>query len=159
VEFQFTDEKNWGKKAYNGFGTALVAVFFIVFQFYLNGGTLDDLLIFLGFIPVIIGVTRGLYYMTKHEKNYIYLAEDHLAIYHGPILPRTEIYFSNIDYCSVVSNLLVFSLKNNKEKQINTDFLSEDDFALLREELKKRVKADLFRVSPHVHNRVNVKNE
>jgi hypothetical protein len=152
-------EKNWVKKAYGGFGTALTGVFFILFQFYLNDGSMDSMLIFLGFTPVVIGAAQGLYYMTKHEKGYIYLAEDYLTIYNGPILPKTEIAYSNIEYCTVVSNLLIFTLKNNKEKQINTDFLSGDDFAKLREELKKRVKANIFRARHHVHNSFDIKNE
>ncbi|WP_164214680.1 hypothetical protein [Virgibacillus sp. YIM 98842] len=159
MQFNFTDEKNWAKKAYSGFGTALVGLILIVFQFYFQEAPIEGVIVFFSFIPLIIGLVQGVYYMSKHEQEYIYLEEDLLTIYHAPLLPRSTIYYDNIDYCIVVSNLLMFKLNNGREKQINTDYLSEKDFSLLREELKKRVKADLFRTSPHVHNRINVKNE
>jgi uncharacterized membrane protein HdeD (DUF308 family) len=91
VEFKFTEEKNWGKNAYGGFATALIGIFLIVFQFYLNGSSMDSMLVFLGFIPVIIGIAQGFYYMSKHEKDYIYLEEDFLAVYNGPLIPRTKL--------------------------------------------------------------------
>jgi len=50
VEFRFTEEKNWGKRAYSGFGTALAGLFLIIFQVYLNGGSMDSLLVFIGFM-------------------------------------------------------------------------------------------------------------
>lgn len=153
MELKFTDEKKWGKKAYGGFATAIIGVFLIVFQLYL-GGSMDSLLVFMAFIPVIIGLAQGLYYISRHEKDYIYLAEDFLTIYHGPLLPRTEIAYSNIDHCSVVRDLLIITLKNDKEKQINTDLLSDEDVALLREELKKSVRANLFRIHQHLQKQV-----
>ncbi|MFA1819359.1 hypothetical protein ACDX78_03975 [Virgibacillus oceani] len=155
MEFRFTEEKNWGKKAYNGFGTALVGVFFIVFQVYLNGGSMDSLLIFIGFIPVIIGVTQGLYNMTRQEKDYVYLEEDLLTINKGLFLPRKEVKYVDINYCTVIGDFLVFKLRKDKEEQINIEYLSDEDFALLREELKKRVKIDLFRTSPTAYNTVH----
>ena len=92
--------------------------------------------------------------MTKQEKDYIYLEEDRLTINKGLFLPRKEVIYSNIDYCIVIGNFLVFKLRKDKEEQINIEYLSDEDFALLREELKKRVKADLFRASPPVYNTV-----
>lgn len=155
MQFQYTDEKNWAKKAYGGFATALVGLFLLVFQFYFQKGPIEGPVVFFSFIPFVVGLLQGLYYMSKHEQEYIYLEEDLLTIYNGPLLPRTTIHYADIDYCIVVSNLLMFKLQNGKEKQINTDYLSGKDFSLLRKELKKRVKADLFRASPHVHKKVN----
>jgi hypothetical protein len=159
VEFQYTDEKNWAKKAYSGFVTAMAGLILIVFQFYFHEGTMDGLFVFLSFVPFLAGLIQGIFYMSRHEREYIYLEEDLLTIYKGPLFPRTKVYYNDIDYCIVVSTFLVFKLANEKEKQINTDLLSGNDFALLREELKKRVKPDLFRINPHFHNRININNE
>ncbi|WP_327607570.1 hypothetical protein [Virgibacillus tibetensis] len=104
----------------------------------------------LGFIPVFIGVVQGIHYFNRSERDYIYMEEERMTIYRGPLLPNITIEYNDIHYCVAKNEheLMVIMLVNGQEKQFKTDLVSDEDLSQIREKLKQRTNVEkLFRTN------------
>ncbi|WP_099159203.1 hypothetical protein [Virgibacillus ndiopensis] len=139
--YKFTDENKWARKGINGFLTAIIGFMLIIVQIYLVD-SIDSLLFYSSFISVLIGLLQGIYYMNRTQHDYIFLEENCLSIYRGPLFPRKKIEYNDINYCVEMSGLIICYLKDDKEAQFNTEWLSVIDVVQIKKQLKLRVKVE-----------------
>ncbi|UOQ48989.1 hypothetical protein MUN88_02295 [Gracilibacillus caseinilyticus] len=64
--------------------------------------------------------------------------DDRLSIYRGPVLSRKLINFDHVDRVVQINTVILFKMENGKEEQIFTDFLSNEDTAEIKDQLKKK---------------------
>ncbi|WP_010097835.1 hypothetical protein [Ornithinibacillus scapharcae] len=147
--FSFDETYNWNKKANNAFISAIVAVF----SLFMAMVSLQDFIleiIVIGFIPVLVGVLQGVYYMNRSNYDYVTLLPDALIINQGPFTPRKYVNYQDIEYCMEVHDndkrLITIKTMDNKEIEFHGEWLSEDNLARLKKELVKRTQNEkLFR--------------
>lgn len=147
--FCFDETYNWNKKASQAFLSAAIAVFSI---FTTSIGFQDFIIeiILVGFMPVVVAVVQGVYFMNRSNYDYVTLRTDTLSINRGPFIPAKHVDYDDMDYCVEVydydKRLIIIKTKHDKEVHLNGEWLSGDDLVLLKKEMVKRTcNEKLFR--------------
>ena len=147
--YRFADTGNWNKQAFGAFIAAFIAVVTTIMTVQ-RSPDMGLVFFFLGLIPVLIGIFRGIHYMNRSSQDYIYLTPNELEINKGPLFPTKRANYYDIEYCVECHDndrrLITINLINGKEITFHGEWLTENDFVELKNELVKRTKKDkLFR--------------
>ena len=147
--YRFADTGNWYKQASGAFIAAIIAVVSSVMTVK-QSPDMGLLFYFLGLFPVLIGIIRGIHYMNRSSQDYVYLTPNELEVNHGPLIPTKRANYYDIEYCVEFHDydrrLVTIKLNDGKEITFHGEWLTENDFIELKNELVKRTKNDkLFR--------------
>jgi hypothetical protein len=154
--YRFADTGDWNKQAFGGFMAALIAVVTTLMTVQ-RSPDMGLVFFFLGLIPVLVGIIRGIHYMNRSSQDYVYLTPNELEVNCGPLLSAKRANYYDIDYCIELHDYdrRLITIKPIDGKEINFwgEWLTENDFVELKNELVKRTRNDkLFRF--RTNNRV-----
>lgn len=147
--YQYLQTSKWIKEALWAFASAIIAILSAVLMANQIGG-LEYIVFVIAIIPVALGIIQGFHYMNRPNQDYIYLASDELEINKGPLRPSKTINYRDIDHCDEFHDydriVVTIVRKDRKEIMIHGEWLSDNDFAELKQELINRTcNEKLFR--------------
>jgi hypothetical protein len=147
--YRFADTGDWNKQAMGSFFAAIIAIIstIIAVQQYHD---MELLFFTLGLFPVFTGVVRGIHYMNRSSHDYIYLKPNELEVNRGPLLLTKRANYHDIAHCVEFHDydrkIITIKLINSKEITFHAEWLTENDYMELKDELVKRTgKEKLFR--------------
>ncbi|MFD2629769.1 hypothetical protein [Oceanobacillus kapialis] len=135
MRFPFADISLWRKRSKAGIGSTLAGVIALLFQAYRGfplHDTLDYTYLIVSFLPILIGVLQYINNVAMLRRDYIIMDEDEISIYRAFFLPRKKIPLENIERYIPVSTLIILRLKDGREHQFNTDWLSKESIREIR---------------------------
>ncbi|WP_077618158.1 hypothetical protein [Bacillus sinesaloumensis] len=136
--FKFVSRKKWKREAVTSLLyvftiTTLILISFFSFD---GGGFTNPILTFVYIVLIMGGIYRATYYLKLHKKDYLTIDDKSFSIYRGNILPRKQIPFSHVQRVVQVNDVIILLMKDGKEEQIDTDYLSNKDKSELTKTLK-----------------------
>ncbi|WP_042143225.1 hypothetical protein [Paucisalibacillus sp. EB02] len=147
--YRFAGTGDWYKKAFGSFFAAIIAIIstIMAMQQYHD---LELLFLILGLLPVLTGVVRGIHYMNSSSQDYIYLTPNELEVNRGPLLLTKRANYYDIAHCVEFHDydrkIITIKLINNKEITFHGEWLTENDYMELKNELVRRTGNEkLFR--------------
>lgn len=141
MRYRFSDTSDWSKQAFGSFAAAVIALISMVLTVQ-RQPDMEVIFLSLGLLPVVIGVIRGIHYMNRSSQDYINLTPSELEVNHGPLLPTKRANYYDIAYCVEFHDydrkIITIKLINDKEITFHGEWLTENDYAELKNELVKR---------------------
>ena len=127
MELKLADSPLWTKSAIKWFIFAAIM--------FLGAGSFDS---YLYLISGILAIAQGIYLLTRMtSKTYLTLQNELLIIHlRRFIFGKREVKYQDINKGELIDKHFILYLKNGQQVKLHRDWLSYDDYAKLKQELK-----------------------
>ncbi|WP_106495845.1 hypothetical protein [Lentibacillus sp. Marseille-P4043] len=137
MNFKYARTPKWKRASATSIIIAIINLLLLLLNAYMNGG-LSALVIIVNASLAGVGVIMGIYYLNMPHKDYIRTDKQLISIHRGPVIPRKEIKFRDIQRVIVIRPIIELHMKNQKAHQFNLDWLTTDDLNEIKKILKKK---------------------